>query len=378
MKYQFTSESVTEGHPDKICDQISDAILDSCLKQDKHSRVACNCFVTGNNLIIGGEITTKAKFDPEKIARRVIKRIGYTSSDMGFTYKTVKIQNIIQKQSQEIAHGVNKGGAGDSGLMFGYADNETKELMPLPIILAHKLAKQLAHVRRTKLKYLRPDGKVQVTVTYDNCVPDVEYCVPTGVSAIVISAQHKPNISLNKLKQDITKYVIKPICKEYMNTDTEIMINPAGSFILGGPVADTGLTGKKPGVDTYGGHGAHGGGAFSGKDSTKVDRSGAYMARYIAKNIVAAGLADKCEIQLSYAIGKEKPVSIFINTFNTNKVQLDEIYSKVRKNFDLTPKGIIKQLDLLKPIYEKTAAYGHFGRNEFSWEKTDLTKKLSF
>lgn len=359
---EFTSESVTEGHPDKICDQISDAVLDACLKQDRKSRVACEVFATGNHLILGGEITSKAKINPEAIARRIIKRIGYTSQDMGYSYDSVNIQNLIQKQSPEISIGVDKGGAGDSGLMFGYATNETKELMPLPILLAHKLAKQLADMRRSKLRYLRPDGKVQVTVDYENKTPK-------SVSAIVVSAQHTSEISLKKLRDDLEKHVIKPVCSKYMTKKTELMINPAGKFTIGGPVADTGLTGRKPGVDTYGGIAAHGGGGFSGKDPTKVDRSGAYMARYVAKSIVSSRLADKCEIQLAYAIGKAQPVSLLIDTQGTNKIPVQEIYGIVKRKFDFTPNEIIRKLNLLNPIYEKTAAYGHFGRPSFSWEQ---------
>ena len=365
----FTSESVSEGHPDKICDQISDAILDAMLSQDKESRCAAECLITKNLIHIAGEVKTTAKIDIEEIARNVLKNIGYED------YNNYKIINSLQKQSSDIAQGVDnkeEQGAGDQGLMFGFACNETEELMPLPIILAHKLTKRLAEVRKKGIiKGLGPDGKSQVSVKYidDN---------PVEITNIVIAQQHLESTSIDKLREEIRNLVIIPICQKWVNKDTKIHINATGRFVIGGPEADTGLTGRKIILDTYGGAGRHGGGAFSGKDSSKVDRSGAYMARYVAKNIVAANLAEKCEIQISYCIGVAKPTSINIDTFGTSKVEENKITQAVEKIFDFRPKAIIEHLQLKRPIFQKTASGGHFGRNDkdLTWEQTDKIKEL--
>ena len=368
-RYFFTSESVTEGHPDKIADQISDAILDACLEQDKMSRVACETLTTTGLVMISGEITTEAYVDFPAIVRGTVTAIGYTDATYGFDSKTCSVISSIHAQSPDIAMGVDSGGAGDQGMMFGYACNETEELMPLPIMLAHKLTRRLTEVRKSgQLDYLRPDGKSQVTVEYD------ENHRPLRVEAVVISTQHSETIDNKKLHADVLQHVIQAaIPAHLLDADTKYHINPTGRFVVGGPMGDTGLTGRKIIVDTYGGMGRHGGGAFSGKDPTKVDRSACYMARYIAKNIVAAGLADRCEVQLAYAIGVAEPVSVLVDTFGTGKISQEAIEQLVRKNFQLTPKGIIESLKLRRPIYKKTAAYGHFGRadKDFTWEHTD-------
>ncbi len=366
--FLFTSESVTEGHPDKICDQISDSILDEVLKQDKFGRVACETLTTRGLIFVAGEISTKGYVEIPSVVRKLIKEIGYTDPSFGFHYESVGVITSIQEQSPDIAIGVDKGGAGDQGMMFGYATDETEELMPLPITLAHKLTMKLAEVRKKKiLDYLRPDGKSQVTVLYENGTPKT-------VESIVLSAQHNPGISNKKIKEDLIETVIDEVIpNEIRSKKMKIYVNPTGVFVIGGPVADTGVTGRKIIVDTYGGVGSHGGGCFSGKDPTKVDRSASYFARYLAKNIVASGIAKKCEIQLAYVIGQKQPVSIMVNTYNTGIIPEEKIIKIIRKNFDLSPAGIIKKLDLLRPIYRKTACYGHFGRNErdFKWEKTD-------
>jgi S-adenosylmethionine synthetase len=370
----FTSESVTEGHPDKIADQISDAILDACLEQDPYSRVACETLTATGLVVIAGEITTRAYVDFQSLVRGVVAAIGYDNALYGFDSNTCAVISSINKQSGDIAMGVDTGGAGDQGMMFGYATNETEELMPTPISLAHKLARRLSEVRKNgKLAYLRPDGKSQVTVEYD------ENNKPIRVDAVVISTQHAEHISTEDLRADILKHVIQAVLPAHLlDENTKYHINPTGRFVIGGPMGDTGLTGRKIIVDTYGGMGRHGGGAFSGKDPTKVDRSAAYMARYIAKNIVAAGLADRCEVQLAYAIGVVEPVSVLVETFGTGKLPAEQLEDLVRANFNLTPKGIIESLNLRRPIYRKTAAYGHFGRNEsdFGWEATDKAAKL--
>ncbi len=373
----FTSESVTEGHPDKICDQVSDAILDSLISQDPHSRVAVEAFTTTGLLIVGGEVTTKGYVDVQKVARGVLKDIGYTNPEYGIDWEDAGILTSIHEQSPDIAQGLtqqdeSEQGAGDQGLMFGYACRETPELMPLPIMLAHKLAKQLARTRKKGvLTYLRPDGKSQVAVEYKDGKP-------TRLRNVVIAAQHGPEVATETLCQDIIKEVIQPICGQYLDSQTEFHINMTGRFVVGGPQGDTGLTGRKIIVDTYGGMGRHGGGCFSGKDPSKVDRSGAYMARYVAKNLVAAGLADRLEVQIAYVIGRALPTSVSVNTFGTGKLPDEEIVALVNKNFDLRPAMIIKHLDLLRPIYRQTAAYGHFGREEadFTWEKTDKVEAL--
>jgi S-adenosylmethionine synthetase len=374
-RFLFTSESVTEGHPDKIADQISDAILDACLEQDPYSRVAAETLTATGLVVIAGEITTKAYVDFQSLVRGVITSIGYDNALYGFDSNTCAVISTINKQSGDIAQGVDTGGAGDQGMMFGYASNETPELMPAPISLAHKLCRQLSAVRKSgKLPYLRPDGKSQVTVEYD------ENGKPFRIDAVVISTQHAENIGNDELHADILKYVIQAVLPAaWLDEHTKYHINPTGRFVIGGPMGDTGLTGRKIIVDTYGGMGRHGGGAFSGKDPTKVDRSAAYMARYIAKNIVAAGLADRAEVQLAYAIGVAEPVSVRVDTFGTGKVGEAKLTELVRKNFSLTPKGIIESLNLRRPIYQKTAAYGHFGRNDpdFTWEATDKAAILA-
>ncbi len=372
-RHLFTSESVSEGHPDKMCDQISDAILDALITEDPASRVACECLVTTGAVMIAGEITSEAYVDIPQLVRGVIKEIGYTSAEYGFDYKTCGIWTAIQQQSPDIAMGVDTGGAGDQGLMFGYATDETPEYMPLTLTLAHQLVKRVSEIRKKgELPYLRPDAKSQVTVEY----VDGE---PARIDAIVISAQHDADVTLKTIEKDLKRLAIaKVIPAKLMDSDTKIFINPTGRFEIGGPHGDTGLTGRKIIVDTYGGVGRHGGGAFSGKDPSKVDRSAAYFARYVAKNLVAAGVAKRCEIQVAYAIGVAEPVSIMVNTFGTSLFSDDQIVEAVRKTFDFTPNGIIKKLDLRRPIYRKTAAYGHFGRNEaeFSWEKLDSVTKI--
>jgi S-adenosylmethionine synthetase len=390
QKRLFTSESVTEGHPDKICDQISDAVLDALLEQDPMSRVACETAITTGLVLVMGEITTEGYVDIQKIARDTIREIGYDRSEYGFDANTCGVIVALDEQSKDIAMGVDTAlevkehttedeamsaiGAGDQGMMFGYATNETEEYMPYPISLAHKLTKQLTKIRKDgTLNYLRPDGKSQVTVEYD------EEGKPIHLNAVVLSTQHNEEISIEQLRKDIKKYVLDPVLpQELVDEKTKFFINPTGRFVIGGPNGDSGLTGRKIIVDTYGGYARHGGGAFSGKDCTKVDRSASYAARYVAKNIVAAGLADRCEIQLSYAIGVAEPTSIMLDTFGTGKLSDEELVKIIRKHFDLRPAGIIKMLDLRKPIYKKTAAYGHFGRLDLDlpWERTDKADDL--
>ena len=378
--FLFTSESVTEGHPDKICDNISDAFLDEYLRQDPNSRVAVETMVTTDFVAVSGEVTTKANFDKkaqEELVRKTIREIGYDNKDLMFDADTCKVNLLLHSQSPDISQGVTatdekEQGAGDQGLMFGYATNESKELMPLPILLAHKLIQKLSQVRRDKtLAWVRPDGKSQVSVRYEDNKP-------TKIETVVISTQHAPEISQEEISREIIDKVIKPVLGNLWNEQIKTHINPTGKFVIGGPHGDAGLTGRKIIVDTYGGFGRHGGGAFSGKDPSKVDRSACYMCRYIAKNLVAAELADRCEVQLAYAIGVAEPVSLYVNTFGTNKIPENQIEDIVRNNFDMKPSGIISQLDLKRPIYKKTAAYGHFGRNEpeFSWEKTDKAEIL--
>lgn len=389
-KLLFTSESVTEGHPDKICDQISDAVLDALLEQDPMSRVACETCITTGLVLVMGEVTSKANINIQKIVRDTICEIGYDSSEKGFDGKTCGVMVALDEQSEDIAMGVDKAleakentmsdaeieaiGAGDQGMMFGFASNETEEYMPYPIALAHKLSRKLTEVRKNgTLSYLRPDGKTQVTVEYD------ENGNPIHLNAVVLSTQHDADITQEKLHEDIKKYVFDEVLpKELIDENTKFFINPTGRFVIGGPNGDSGLTGRKIIVDTYGGYARHGGGAFSGKDCTKVDRSAAYAARYVAKNIVASGLADKCEIQLSYAIGVAHPTSVMVDTFGTGKLSDDRLVEIIRENFDLRPAGIIKMLDLRRPIYKQTAAYGHFGRNDLNlpWEKLDKTDIL--
>ena len=379
-KQFFTSESVTEGHPDKMCDQISDAILDAIYKEDPYARVACETSITTGLVLLSGEITCECYIDMQKVVRETVKEIGYTRAKYGFDSETCAVLTAIDPQSTDIAQGVNLSveakenkeiedlGAGDQGLMFGYACNETEELMPLPIMLAHKLAKKMADLRKSgTLEYLRPDGKTQVTVEYHDDVP-------VRIDTIVMSTQHSPSVSQEQIKKDLIQYAVNEIInKDLLDENTKYYVNPTGKFVIGGPHGDAGLTGRKIIVDTYGGYARHGGGAFSGKDPTKVDRSATYAARYVAKNIVAAGLANKCEIQLAYAIGVAHPVSIFIETFTTEKIAIGKIEALVNKHFDLRPSAIIRNLDLRRPIYKQTAAYGHFGRNDLDlpWEKTD-------
>jgi len=378
--FLFTSESVTEGHPDKICDNISDAFLDEYLRQDPNSRVAVETMVTTNFVAVSGEVTSKANFDQkaqEELVRKTIREIGYDNKDLMFDADTCKVDLRLHSQSPDISQGISateekEQGAGDQGLMFGYATNETEELMPMPILLAHKLIQKLSEVRRDKtLSWVRPDGKSQVSVRYEDNKP-------TKIETVIVSTQHAPNISQEEISKEIINKVIKPVLGNLWNDKIKIHINPTGKFVIGGPHGDAGLTGRKIIVDTYGGFGRHGGGAFSGKDPSKVDRSACYMSRYIAKNIVAAGLADRCEVQLAYAIGVAEPVSLYVNTFGTNKIPENQIEDLVRKNFDMKPTGIISQLNLKRPIYKKTASYGHFGRNEpeFTWEKTDKAETL--
>ncbi len=372
-RHLFTSESVTEGHPDKICDQISDSVLDDLMAQDPASRVACETIVTTGLVMIAGEITSNGYCDFQKVVRDTVQGVGYNSSNYGFDYETCAVLSSIHEQSADIAMGVNESvdheqGAGDQGLMFGYACKETKELMPLPIMLAHQLVRKLSDTRRNKtLEYLRPDGKSQVTVEYNNNSPK-------RIDAVVLSSQHNPDVKMSDLRKELEEVVIRQILPGNMlDKDTKIFINPTGRFEQGGPFADTGVTGRKIIVDTYGGVGSHGGGCFSGKDPSKVDRSGSYMARYIAKNLVAAGVAEKLEVQVAYAIGVADPVSIMVDSFGTGVISEDKIKELIRAHFDLRPKGMINSLDLLRPIYKQTAAFGHFGRNEkdFTWEKTD-------
>lgn len=377
--YLFTSESVTEGHPDKVCDQISDTILDEILKEDPHGHCCCEVFTTTGLVLVGGEITTDTYVDIPKVVRQTLKEIGYTNPDYGIDYESCAVITAIDEQSSDIAQGeeaehlqYKEMGAGDQGMMFGYACNETPEFMPLPITMAHKLTQKLAEVRKNEtLKYLRPDGKSQITIEY---VDDR----PKSVHTVVIAAQHDENVTLEQLREDIKNYVIKPVLGDYYNDNIKILVNETGRFVKGGPAADTGLTGRKIIVDTYGGMGRHGGGCFSGKGPNKQDRSGAYMARYAAKNIVASGLADRLEIEVSYAIGYPEPVSIMINCFGTEKIDETQIQEIIKKHFDFTPSGIIKNLDLLKPIYAQTARYGHFGRIDLNlpWEKLDKIEEL--
>ena len=374
-RYLFTSESVTEGHPDKICDQVSDSILDEIISQDPDSRVAVEAMTTTGIVFVAGEVTSTAKFDAQNVVRRTVRNIGYDGLKHGFDGNSCAVLTSIHEQSPDISMGVSKNedgvqGAGDQGLMFGYATSETPELMPLPITLAHKLTMRLAAVRKEgTLDWIGPDGKSQVSVIYEDAVPK-------NIDTVVVSTQHMEDVSISQVREEVISTVIKPICDDLINNSTKFLVNPTGRFVIGGPVGDTGLTGRKIIADTYGGMGRHGGGAFSGKDPSKVDRSACYMARYIAKNIVSSGLASKCEVQLAYAIGVAEPVSIMVDTFNTGKINEEKIESQVREIFDTTPLGIIEMLLLKRPIYKKTAAYGHFGRNDpdFSWEKTDKSK----
>ena len=376
-RYLFSSESVTEGHPDKMCDQISDSILDEFLLRDANSRVAVESLTTTGTVFIAGEVTSKGSVDIQKVVRDTIREIGYTRSDFGFDCNSCAVFTSIHEQSNDISLGVTPTeikdqGAGDQGLVFGYASEETPEFMPLPIIMAHKLCMRLSDVRKRKeLEWVRPDGKSQVSVVYEDFIPK-------RIDTVVLSTQHSPDIELDQLREEIIKKVIQPTCAEWLDSQTKFIINPTGRFVSGGPSADTGLTGRKIIIDTYGGMGRHGGGAFSGKDPSKVDRSACYMARYIAKNIVAAELARKCEVQIAYAIGMAEPVSVMVDTFGTGRIDQEQIENKVKKNFDMRPSKIIETLSLKRPIYKKTAAYGHFGRNDpsFSWEKTDQAHLL--
>ncbi|MCS6903171.1 MAG: methionine adenosyltransferase [Candidatus Bipolaricaulota bacterium] len=380
--YLFTSESVAEGHPDKLCDQISDAILDEILKQDPHARVACETFATSGLVLVAGEITTKARVDYNKITRQTIREIGYDRPDYGFDAETCGVLISIHEQSPDIAQAVSKSqsadkyeslGAGDQGIMYGYACKETPELMPLPIVLAHGLVKRLAHLRHEKkLSYLGPDGKSQVTIAYD------EKGHPLRAHTVVLSAQHAPDVTQKELERDLTEHIVKPVLERWLDPETQILINPSGRFVVGGPCGDTGMTGRKIEVDTYGGYGSHGGGAFSGKDPTKVDRSASYYARYVAKNIVAAGLASECEVQVAYAIGKPRPLAITVDTFGSGKLPNGDLAKLIHEHFDFRPAAIIEQLDLRRPIYRCLAAYGHFGRPELNlpWEKTDRAEAL--
>ncbi len=380
-QFVFTSESVSEGHPDKVADRISDSILDAILEQDQYARVACETMVNTGMVVLAGEITTSAIIDYQQIARDAIKDIGYNSSEMGFDYNSCAVLVAMDKQSVDIAAGVNEGegidlnqGAGDQGLMFGYASNETDELMPMPILLSHKIVAKQAEVRKSgKLSFLRPDAKSQVSIRYENHKP-------VAIDAVVLSTQHTADVEHQDLVREVMEHIIKPVLEPtgLLHADTKYHINPTGRFVIGGPVGDCGLTGRKIIVDTYGGFGRHGGGAFSGKDPSKVDRSAAYAGRYVAKNIVAAGLAERCEVQISYAIGVAKPTSLMVNTFGTGNITDAKIAALVAEHFDLRPKGIVQSLDLLRPIYAKTAAYGHFGRElpEFTWEKTDKAEAL--
>ena len=376
MSYFFTSESVSEGHPDKVCDQISDAILDDILKHDPTARVACETFCATGLVLVGGEITTKHYVDVPKVVRKVVQEIGYTKGEYRFDYHSINVMSAINTQSPDIAMGVNTGGAGDQGMMFGYATNETKEYMPMTLVFSHNLVKKLADIRKKQPKlmpYLRPDSKSQVTIEYGN---DNK---PKRIEAVVVSTQHDAYVTQKRIREDVIKNVIKKVIPaKLLDKNTKIHVNPTGKFEIGGPHGDSGLTGRKIIVDTYGGKAPHGGGAFSGKDPSKVDRSAAYASRHIAKNIVAAKLADECLIQLSYAIGVAQPVSIFVNTFGTGKISDEKLANIIRKNIDLTPAGIIRRLNLRRPVYRNTAAYGHFGRNEngFTWEKLDLIQKL--
>ncbi|TSA17904.1 methionine adenosyltransferase [bacterium] len=375
MNYLFTSESVSEGHPDKVCDQISDAVLDALLAQDKNSRVACESFVTTGLALVGGEITTNGYIEVQEIVRRVIRDIGYTKAEYRFDAESCSVLSAIHSQSPDIARGVDTGGAGDQGMMFGYACSETPELMPMPIMYAHKLARRLADIRKKQLKlmpYLRPDGKTQVTVEYDGRRVK-------RIDTVLVSTQHDPNASQKRIREDVIEHVVRHVIPGHLlDKKTRYLVNPTGRFEIGGPHGDTGLTGRKIIVDTYGGRAPHGGGAFSGKDPTKVDRSGAYAARHLAKNIVAAGFSSECQIQVAYAIGVREPISINVQTFGTGIVPDQEIAKIIIKEVDMTPRGIIKRLDLLRPIYSKTAAYGHFGRTEkeFTWERLDLVQTL--
>lgn len=376
-KYLFSSESVTEGHPDKMCDQISDSILDEFLSRDINSRVAVESLTTTGTVFVAGEVTSNGSVDIQKVVRNTIREIGYNRADFGFDCNTCAVFTSIHEQSNDISLGVNASelkdqGAGDQGLVFGYATQETPELMPLPIIMAHKLCMKLSEVRKRKeLDWVRPDGKSQVSVVYEDFIPK-------RIDTVVLSTQHSPEVELDQLREEIINKVIRPTCAEWIDSQTRFIINPTGRFVLGGPSADTGLTGRKIIIDTYGGMGRHGGGAFSGKDPSKVDRSACYMARYIAKNIVAAELARKCEVQIAYAIGVAEPVSVMVDTFGTGRIEQEQIENKVKKNFDMRPSKIIETLSLKRPIYKKTAVYGHFGRNDpsFSWEKTDKAHLL--
>src|SRR6186713_987243 len=376
-RYLFTSESVTEGHPDKICDQVSDSILDEIISQDPDSRVAVEAMTTTGIVFVAGEVTSTAKFDAQDVVRRTVRNIGYDGLKHGFDGNSCAVLTSIHEQSPDISMGVSKNedgvqGAGDQGLMFGYATSETPELMPLPITLAHKLTMRLAAVRKEgTLDWIGPDGKSQVSVIYEDAVPK-------NIETVVVSTQHMEDVSISQVREEVISKVIKPICDDLINKSTKFLVNPTGRFVIGGPVGDTGLTGRKIIADTYGGMGRHGGGAFSGKDPTKVDRSACYMARYISKNIVAAELATKCEVQIAYAIGVAKPISIMVDTFKTSKVDEEKIENKVKQIFDTSPAGIIRTLNLKRPIYKKTSAYGHFGRRDvdFSWEKTDKAEAL--